>query len=126
MFVMKQTIVVVEDEKPIRDMYTWKLKAEGFKVFNADNGQVGIQVIEEVKPDLILLDIRMPIMNGDDMLEKLRATDWGSSIRVIILTNLSKDEAPHKLRLLSVDRYIVKAHSTPDQVLSTINSVLGI
>ena len=126
MFVMKQTIVVVEDEKPIRDMYTWKLKAEGFKVFNADNGQVGIQVIEEVKPDLILLDIRMPIMNGDDMLEKLRATGWGSSIRVIILTNLSKDEAPHKLRLLSVDRYIVKAHSTPEQVLSTINSVLGI
>ena len=123
---MKQTIVVVEDEKPIRDMYTWKLKAEGFKVFNADNGQVGIQVIEEVKPDLILLDIRMPIMNGDDMLEKLRATGWGSSIRVIILTNLSKDEAPHKLRLLSVDRYIVKAHSTPEQVLSTINSVLGI
>jgi len=123
---MKQTIVVVEDEKPIRDMYTWKLKAEGFKVFNADNGQVGIQVIEEVKPDLILLDIRMPIMNGDDMLEKLRATGWGSSIRLIILTNLSKDEAPHKLRLLSVDRYIVKAHSTPEQVLSTINSVLGI
>jgi hypothetical protein len=60
------------------------------------------------------------------MLEKLRATDWGSSIRVIILTNLSKDEAPHKLRFLNVDRYIVKAHFTPAQVLSTINEVLGI
>jgi len=47
------------------------------------------------------------------MLEKLRGTDWGSSIHVIILTNLSKDEAPHKLRFLNVDRYIVKAHSTP-------------
>ena len=123
---MKQTLVVIEDDKPIRDMYVWKLKAEGFKVFNADNGQSGISVIEEVRPDLILLDIRMPIMGGDDMLEKLRSTDWGSSIRVIILTNLSKDEAPHKLRFLNVDRYIVKAHSTPGQVLSTINDVLGI
>lgn len=123
---MKQTLVVVEDDKPIRDMYTWKLKAEGFKVFSAENGQAGISIIEEVLPDLILLDIRMPVMSGDDMLEKLRGTDWGSSIRVIILTNLSKDEAPHKLRFLNVDRYIVKAHSTPAQVLSTINDVLGI
>lgn len=126
MFRMKQTLVVIEDDKPIRDMYVWKLKVEGFKVFNADNGKSGISVIEEVKPDLILLDIRMPIMSGDDMLEKLRGTDWGSSIHVIILTNLSKDEAPHKLRFLNVDRYIVKAHSTPAQVLSTINDVLGI
>jgi DNA-binding response OmpR family regulator len=123
---MKQTLVVVEDEKPIRDMYTWKLRAEGFEVFSADNGQTGMIAIEEKRPDLILLDIRMPIMGGDDMLEKLRATDWGSSIRVIILTNLSKDEAPHKLRFLNVDRYIVKAHFTPAQVLSTINEVLGI
>lgn len=123
---MKQTLVVIEDDKPIRDMYVWKLKAEGFIVFSAENGQAGITVIEETRPDLILLDIRMPIMGGDDMLEKLRGTDWGSSIHVIILTNLSKDEAPHKLRFLNVDRYIVKAHSTPAQVLSTINDVLGI
>jgi DNA-binding response OmpR family regulator len=123
---MKQTLVVIEDDKPIRDMYVWKLKAEGFIVFSAENGQAGITVIEETRPDLILLDIRMPIMSGDDMLEKLRGTDWGSSIHVIILTNLSKDEAPHKLRFLNVDRYIVKAHSTPAQVLSTINDVLGI
>jgi len=126
MFRVKQTIVIIEDEKPIRDMYAWKLRAEGFNVFSAENGQVGIGVIEEVRPSLILLDIRMPVMSGDNMLEKLRQTDWGSSIRVIILTNLSKDEAPHKLRFLNVDRYIVKAHSTPDQVLSTINDILGV
>jgi len=126
MFIMKQTIVVVEDDKAIRDMYVWKLMAAGFKVLGAENGQVGIAIIEEAKPDLILLDIRMPVMDGNDMLEKLRGTDWGSSIRVIILTNLSKDETSHKLRFLNVDRYIVKAHSTPAQVLSTINDVLGI
>jgi len=50
---MKQTLVVIEDDKPIRDMYVWKLKAEGFIVFSAENGQAGITVIEETRPDLI-------------------------------------------------------------------------
>jgi two-component system phosphate regulon response regulator PhoB len=123
---MKQTVVVVEDDKPIRNMYVWKLEAEGFKVFSAENGETGLVIIKEVKPDLILLDIRMPIMSGDVMLEKLRATDWGNSIRVIILTNLTKDEAPHKLRFLNVDRYVIKAHYIPDQVVEIVNEVLNI
>jgi len=123
---MQKTVVVVEDDKPIRNMYVWKLESKGFKVFSAENGEIGLKVIEEVKPDLILLDIRMPIMSGDVMLEKLRATDWGNSIRVIILTNLTKDEAPHKLRFLNVDRYVIKAHYIPDQVVEIINEVLDI
>jgi DNA-binding NarL/FixJ family response regulator len=65
-------------------------------------------------------------MSGDLMLEKLRATDWGSSIRVIILTNLTKDEAPQKLRFLNIDRYVIKAHYSPEQVLDIVNEVLGI
>lgn len=64
-------------------------------------------------------------MNGDEMLEKLRQTDWGSKIRVIILTNISRDEAPKNLGLLNVDRYIVKAHHTPQQVLDIINEILN-
>jgi hypothetical protein len=55
----------------------------------------------------------------------LRATDWGSSIRVLILTNISKDEAPQALRFLRVDRYIVKAHHTPSQVIGIVHEVLG-
>lgn len=122
---MKQTVVVVEDEKSLQNMYVWKLESEGFNVFSADNGETGLKIINEVRPDLILLDIRMPVLSGDLMLEKLRATDWGGDLRVIILTNLTRDEAPHKLRFLNVDRYIVKAHSTPTQVLNTVNEVLS-
>jgi DNA-binding NarL/FixJ family response regulator len=67
----------------------------------------------------------MPVMPGDEMLEKMRRTDWGSTIRVIVLTNISRDEAPRSLSLLNVDRYIVKAHHTPAQVLDIINEILN-
>lgn len=105
-------------------MYKAKLELDGFTVFTASDGECGLEVIEVTRPDLILLDIRMPIMSGDEMLTKLRAEDWGSAIRVIVLTNLSKDEAPSVLRFLSVDRYVVKAHYTPAQITQVAREVL--
>lgn len=121
----KRSVVVVEDEPAIRDMYKMKLESSGFSTTTAEDGREGLEVIEKAKPDVILLDLKMPIMSGDEMLEKLRQTDWGASIRVIVLTNISRDEAPHALRFLSVDRYIVKAHHTPSQVIEIIHEVLG-
>lgn len=118
-------IAIIEDDLPIADMYRLKLERLGDVVKIAHDGESGYKLVEKFKPDLILLDLLMPIMTGEDMLEKLRATDWGSKIRVIILTNISKDEAPSKLRLLNVDRYIVKAHYTPTQVMEIVNEVLG-
>ena len=120
-----QRIAVIEDEVSIAHMYQFKLKQSGYEVAVAYNGQAGLAEAEAFKPHLILLDLRMPIMSGDEMLEELRKTDWGSQIRVIILTNISKDEAPAKLRLLNVDRYIVKAHYTPSQVVRVVEEVLG-
>ena len=67
----------------------------------------------------------MPEMTGGEMLEKLRATEWGSKIRVIVLSNISRNEAPQSLRLLHVDRYIVKAHTTPSELASIVQEVLG-
>jgi len=117
-------IVVVEDEPPIARMYQLKLQRAGFTVSVAHTGRKGLDIIQETRPDLVLLDVRMPIMSGDVMLAKLRATEWGASVRVIVLTNLSRDEAPSSLRFLGVDRYIVKAHHTPSQVLEIVREVL--
>jgi len=106
-------------------MYRLKLKLAGFDVTTAHDGKAGLEIIEKQRPDLVLLDIKMPVMSGDKMLEKLRETDWGANIRVVILTNISRDEAPHNLRFLNVERYIVKAHHTPSQIIDIINDILG-
>lgn len=118
-------ITIVEDDHAISTMYKFKLESAGFSVTTAADGKEGLTVIETSKPDLILLDLRMPVMSGDKMLEKLRAEDWGSDIRVVVLTNISRDEAPANLRLLHVDRYIVKAHHTPAQVLDIVHEILA-
>lgn len=118
-------IVIVEDEISIQRLYKTKLELEDYSVTTASNGSDGLKAIKSVKPDLVLLDLRMPGMNGDEMLAKLRQTDWGAGIRVIILTNVSRDEAPASLRFLGVSRYIVKAHHTPAQLVAIIHEVLG-
>jgi DNA-binding response OmpR family regulator len=118
-------ILIVEDDEPIRTLYKLKLTQEGFVTTTASDGAQGLVAAQTGTPDLILLDLRMPIMNGDVMLARMRATDWGSDIRVIILTNISKNEAPHSLRLLSVDRYVTKVHHTPSQIVDIIREVLA-
>lgn len=120
------SIVIIEDEYPIAQLYKMKFEFEGFLVKTASNGRDGLKLIKAHRPDLVLLDLRMPHMSGDEMLAKLRAQDWGADIRVIILTNLSRDEAPTSLRFLGVERYIVKANHTPAQVVAIVRDVLGI
>lgn len=118
-------IAVVEDDLPIAQMYELKLKLNDYDVIVAHNGKEGLKMCEDFQPDLVLLDLRMPVMSGDEMLQRMRQTEWGSKPRVIILTNISRDEAPMGLRLLNVDRYIVKAHHTPQQVIDMIREVMS-
>lgn len=117
--------IIIEDDQDLRFIYKLKLEREGFTVATAENGQEGLELTKTFQPHIMLLDLMMPVMGGAEMLALLRAEDWGSDIRVIILTNISKDEAPQSLRFLHVDRYIVKAHHTPAQVVSIVHEILG-
>ena len=119
------TAVVVEDDSDLRFLYQNKLERAGFRVLTAANGVEGLKTIQQGHPDIILLDLLMPVMSGSEMLARLRSEEWGSETRVVILTNISKDEAPPALRFLNVDRYIVKAHHTPAQVVDIVYEVLG-
>ncbi|MBP9761924.1 response regulator, partial [Candidatus Saccharibacteria bacterium] len=100
-------------------------ESEGFEVETAANGKLGLKLIEHMKPDIILLDLMMPEMNGAEMLEKLRSFPWGKDIKVIVLTNSGEEQAPPKLKELGIHRYIVKAEMTPRQVAEMVKLELA-
>ena len=120
----KVVVVVIENDQELQLLYKIRLERNGFSVFTANDGLEGLKLIERYRPTIILMDLWLPLLNGPQLLVKLRAEDWGSEPRVIVLTNISKDEAPPTLRFLRVDRYVVKTHQTPDQVVGVVQEVL--
>lgn len=118
-------IAIIEDEAAIRQMYVLKLRLLKFEVYEASDGYEGLKVIEKEQPDLVLLDLRMPHMNGEEMLRELRSFEWGETIPVIILTNISKDEAPRTLWHLGISDFIVKSNTTPQKLVERVQSVLA-
>ncbi len=118
-------IAIIEDDQVISQMYIMKLTAEGYDVQWAENGKLGVAMVEDIKPDLILLDLHMPIMDGAEALREIRKQEWGKDIPVIVLTNLGAEEAPDDLKSLGIDSYIVKADYTPRQVVERVKEVLA-
>ena len=99
------TIAIIEDDQVINQMYRMKFEAAGF------------EVVKHANPDIILLDLQMPNMNGTEALRKIRQQPANANTPVIILTNLGEEEAPAELRSLGIHSYIVKANLTPSQVV---------
>jgi DNA-binding response OmpR family regulator len=121
---MATKIAIIEDDSAIAQMYRMKFEADGYNVETAENGKLGLELIKDLSPDIILLDLMMPEMNGDEMLTKMRATSWGKDIKVIILTNMGEQEAPASLKEQGVSAFIVKAEMTPRQVAELVQKHL--
>ena len=117
-------IAIVEDDQAISQMYRIKFEAEGYWVETAENGKLGLEMIEKIKPSIVLLDLMMPEMNGDEMLALLRKTDWGKDVKVVILTNVGEQEIPEEVKLLGVSAVILKADMTPRQVAELVKKQL--
>jgi len=119
-----KTVLLVEDDVFIREIYDKKISLEGYKVELAKNGLEAIKKLEEITPDLILLDIIMPVMDGREVLAKLKSSKKWKNIPVVMLTNLSEKEEIEEELGLGVDEYIVKAHFTPSEVMEKIKKFL--
>ena len=119
-------IAIIEDDPVIRQMYLMKFEADGFEVKTAENGKEGITLVEKFSPDIVLLDVSMPVMTGDEALAEIRSKEWGKHVPVMILTNLGEEESPKSLRSLGIHSYIVKADLTPRQVVDRVKKALGL
>lgn len=123
----KKTILIVEDEKSLRDVLVDVLSRNNFLLLEANNGKEGVTFALLKHPDLILLDLLMPVMDGMTALKKIRADAWGAHVPVIILTNLSatdeklvKDMVTHKPM-----HYLIKSDWKLSDVVKKINDVLA-
>lgn len=122
----KTKILLVEDDLFLTGMYAAKFEIENFKVITADEGEKAVRLALKETPDIILLDILLPNMNGFDVLSKLKSDKSTKNIPVILLTNLSqKDEIEKGLRMGAED-YLIKAHFMPSEVVDKIKKVLGV
>jgi DNA-binding response OmpR family regulator len=106
-------IAIIEDDQAISQMYRIKFEAEGYTVETAENGALGLKLAESMKPDMVLLDIMMPEMTGEEVLRKLRDSDWGKNMKVIVLTNMGEQAV------------ILKADMTPRQVAELVKQQLA-
>ena len=117
-------IVIVEDDKFLRELITQKILKEGYQVIGAVNGEEGVAKTKEVKPDLVLLDLILPGIDGFEVLRQIKEDPETSKVPVIILSNLGqKDDVERGVQLGASD-YMVKAHFTPGEIVAKIKAIL--
>jgi DNA-binding response OmpR family regulator len=117
-------ILIVEDEASLVKALFDVIKKEGYEVETAENGQTGLVLALKSHPDLILLDIIMPVMDGMTMLRKLRQDAWGKDAKVILLTNLSGVEKMTESSAEGVNDYLIKSDWSLDDIIKKIKTKL--
>ena len=117
-------ILIIEDDQFLRDLMERKLIKEGFDVETAIDGEAGLQKIKSGKPDLVLLDVILPGLDGFSILEKVKADATLANIPIILLTNLGQRDDVEKGSRLGAVGYLVKAHFTPGDIVEKVKSVL--
>ena len=119
------SILIVEDDKFLRDLLSRKLKNSGYEVEEAVDGKEALKKSKEKKFEIILLDLVLPGINGFEILEEIKKDSETSNIPVIILSNLGQEEEVEKGLRLGADDYLIKAHFTPDEIINKIKRILN-
>lgn len=120
----KKKILLAEDEKMIADMYSTKFTLEGYEVVTARDGAEALAMAKSEKPDIILLDIIMPKLDGFAALKSIREDAILKSTPVILLTNLGQEDDIKKGKQLGADDYFVKANHSPQEIVEKVKAVL--
>lgn len=123
---MKKKILIVDEEIALVGALVTRFMSEGFITLSAANGQDGLKSALKHHPDIILLDIMMPVMDGATMLKKLRADKWGQDVHVILLTNLTDSEKLDESMHQGACDYLVKCDMTIEDVVNKVKGKLKI
>lgn len=121
---MRLKIVIVEDNEYLSEIYKTRLEVIGYHCFAAADGEIALSIIEREKPALVLLDMMIPKIAGDEVLKRMRSQEWGKDIRVFIISNLNEVDAPAGLRDLGIEGYAVKANLTDDDIDKLVDKIL--
>jgi len=121
----RKKILIIDDDPFILDMYVLKFKELGFETETAADGRAGIEKAAMHEPDVILLDVVMPAMDGFEVLQKLKAQKRAHPCKIIFLTNFGQKEDVERGVALGADDYIIKAHFTPSEVVEKVKGLLS-
>lgn len=122
---MRQRILIVDDDSMIQDIYLRKFTESGFEATAVGDGAAALKAIQEEQPDLVLLDLVMPQMDGFEVLRELGVMNLAKKPKVVLLTNLGQKEEIEKGLELGANDYIIKAHLTPSEVVERVRTLLA-
>jgi DNA-binding response OmpR family regulator len=121
---LRQKIVIAEDNQALAEIYKTRLELIGYNCFSAYDGEQALAIIERERPALVLMDMMMPKIAGDELLRRMRESDWGKNIRVYIISNLSEADAPEGLRDYNIEGYAVKANLSDNDIDNLVDKIL--
>jgi DNA-binding response OmpR family regulator len=121
---MSKKILIIEDEQYLADMYKMKFEHEGYEVELAYDGESGIELAKKVKPDLVLLDLVLPKMDGYAVLRALRADEKTKDLKIYVLSNLGQEEEIEEGFKNGANGYLIKANVTPAQLVESVEKIL--
>lgn len=117
-------ILFIEDDPLIVKIYTTRLTADGHQVLSADNGEQGLKIAQEQLPNLIVLDIMMPKMDGFGVLTQLKGAEATKTIPIIVYSNLAQEEEMTRAKSMGANEFIIKANLSPTEMVEKIKKYL--
>ncbi|MBA2279472.1 response regulator transcription factor [Candidatus Saccharibacteria bacterium] len=117
-------VLIVEDEAALRKVYVMLFNMQKFKVYEAPHGKLALEQLDTVKPDIIILDVLMPVMGGIEFLEKVDVKKKYPKMKILVLSNLSDPKTLDQIEKLGATKYLLKAGTSPTELIDAVKQLL--